>query len=139
MDGIDKQIKDVAVGDLVWSFNFSTNQKELNKVLEIISPVLDDIVEIKFKNGVSILSTFDHPYYNVDGNLISYSPEKTMKWYKGEILKMDTGSVCIDIDGNSIEIESITEIVSPIQTYNLFVENNHNFYANSILVYDEQK
>jgi hypothetical protein len=139
MDGIDKQIKDVVVGDLVWSFNFNTNQKELNKVLEIISPVLDDIVEIKFKNGVSILSTFDHPYYNVDGKLISYSPEKTMEWYKGEILKMDTGSVCIDIDGNSIEIESITEIVSPIQTYNLFVENNHNFYANSILVYDEQK
>ena len=139
MDGLNKQIKDVAVGDLVWSFNFSTNQKELNKVLEIISPVLDDIVEIKFKNGVSILSTFDHPYYNVDGNLISYSPEKTMKWYKGEILKMDTGSVCIDIDSNSIEIESITEIISPIQTYNLFVENNHNFYANSILVYDEQK
>jgi len=62
-----------------------------------------------------------------------------MKWYKGEILKMDTGSVCIDIDSNSIEIESITEIISPIQTYNLFVENNHNFYANSILVYDEQK
>ena len=62
-----------------------------------------------------------------------------MKWYKGEILKMDTGSVCIDIDGNSIEIESITEIISPIQTYNLFIENNHNFYANSILVYDEQK
>lgn len=137
--GINKQIKDIVVGDLVWSFNFNTNQKELNKVVEIISPVLDDIVEIKFKNGVSILNTFDHPYYNVDGKLISYSPEKTMEWYKGEIIKMDTDSICIDIDGNSIEIESITEIISPIQTYNLFVENNHNFYANSVLVYDEQK
>lgn len=139
MDGIDKQIKDVVVGDLVWSFNFDTNQKELNKVSEIVSPIQDDIVEIKFKNGTSILNTFDHPYYNVDGKLISYSPEKTMEWYKGEILKMDIGSVCIDINGNNVEIESITEIVSPIQTYNLFVENNHNFYANSILVYDEQK
>lgn len=139
MNGIDKQINEVVVGDLVWSFNFDTNQKELNKVVEIVSPIQDDIVEIKFKNGTSILNTFDHPYYNVDGKLISYSPEKTKEWYKGEILKMDTDSVCIDINGNKVEIESITEIVSPIQTYNLFVENNHNFYANSILVYDEQK
>ena len=139
MDGIEKEIKDVVVGDLVWSFNFNTNQKELNKVLEIVSPIQNDIIEIKFKNGTSILNTFDHPYYNIDGTLISYSPEKTKEWYNGEILKMDISSVCIDINGNKVEIESITEIVSPIQTYNLFVENNHNFYANGILVYDEQK
>jgi hypothetical protein len=133
------EIQKIEVGQFIWSFNFVKNEKELKEVLEIQSPIHDDIVTIEFNNGIIINNTFDHPFYNENGKLISYNPSKTMDWYKGEILQMEVGNKCIDINGNLLEIKSITENIKPIQTYTLFVKDNKNFYANSVLVYDEQK
>jgi hypothetical protein len=135
----EKLISEVNLGEKVWSFNFEKNEKELKEVIDIQSPLHDDIVEIKFTNGVIIKNTFDHPYYNENGELISYNPEKTMKWYNGNVSPMTVGSKCIDINGNIVEVESIEENVGEIETYTLFVKDNKNFYANDILVYDEEK
>jgi hypothetical protein len=135
----DKSIKDIQKGDLVWSYNFNTNTKELKEVLEIVSPVHDNIVEITFSNGITNKNTFDHLYYNSLGEMISYKPEETQKWFNGIVEKMQIGDKCLDKNGNVLEIVSINENINPIQTYTLFVKDNKNFYANGVLVYDEQK
>ena len=136
---INKPIKSISVGDLVWSYNFNTNTKELKEVIGIVSPIHDSIVDIQFSNGSVVKSTFDHIYYNADGNMISYEPDKTKQWYNGEVEKIKIGDKCLDEDGNEIEVISIIEEFSTTQTYTLFIKDNQNFYANGVLVYDEEK
>jgi hypothetical protein len=132
-------IENIKVGDLIWSYNFKTQTKELKKVLEIVAPMHDDIVEVEFSNGTLNKNTFDHPYYTIEGSLLSYSPEKTKKWYNGEVNQLSVGTVCLDINNNEVEVISIIENLNNTQTHTLFVEDNKNFYANGILVYDEEK
>lgn len=139
MSNGEKEIKDVQIGDLVWSYDFNTNTKELKKVLEIQSPMHDDIVEIKLSNGVVVKATFDHPFYKSDGTLVSYLPEKTTQWLQGNVSKIQLNDELLHIDGSNVVVESINENVNSIQTYTLFVEDNKNFFANGVLVYDEQK
>lgn len=141
MENVNKQIKDVKVGDLVWSYNFLTNVKELKEVLEVVAPIHDDIVEITFSNGVVNKNTFDHLYYNAFGEMVSYKPERSKEWFSGNvnINEIKIGDKCLDEDGNELEVVSINENINPIQTYTLFVKDNQNFYANGVLVYDEQK
>jgi hypothetical protein len=139
LDGLSTPIKNVNVGDLVWSYNFNTNTKELKEVLEIQSPIHSDIIEVTLSNGIKIINTFDHPYYNINGDLISYNPSKTMEWYNGNVLEMKIGDSVYNENHELIQIVDIVEIINPIQTYTLFVKDNQNFYANGVLVYDEQK
>lgn len=139
IDGGEKQIKDIEVGDLVWSYNLDNNTKELKSVLEIQSPMHDDIVEIELSNGVVIKATFDHPFYKADGTMVSYSPEKTTLWLNGVVSKIQLDDELIHIDGSNVVVKSIKENLNLIQTHTLFVEDNNNFFANGVLVYDEQK
>ena len=132
-------IEDIKVGDLVWSFNFETQIKELKKVLQVVAPMHDDIVDVEFSNGKTNKNTFDHPYYTIEGSLTSYLPEKTKEWYNGNVSQLSIGTICLDENNNGVDVISITENLDNIQTYTLFVEDNKNFYANGILVYDEEK
>jgi hypothetical protein len=135
----DVLIEDIKVGDLVWSFNFETQTKELKKVLQVVAPMHDDIVEVEFSNGTLNKNTFDHPYYTIEGSLSSYLPERTKEWYNGDVSQLSVGTTCLDENNSGVEVTSITENINTIQTYTLFVEDNKNFYANGILVYDEEK
>lgn len=132
-------IEDIKLGDLVWSYNFETQTKELKKVLDIVAPIHNDIIEVGFSNGAVNKNTFDHPYYTIEGSLTSYLPEKTKQWYNGDVNQLSVGTTCIDQNNIGVEVTSITEDLNDIQTYTLFIEDNKNFYANGILVYDEEK
>jgi hypothetical protein len=134
-----KNIKDVNIGDLVWSYNFEINQKELKKVTQIVSPMHDNIVHITLSNDTTIVLTTDHPLYTNDGTLVSYNPSETNEWYEdGNVGALTIGTKLKTIDGD-IEVISIETSNNNIQTYTLFVEDNKNFYANNVLAFDEQK
>ena len=135
----DVLIEDVKPYDLVWSYNFHTQTKELKRVSQVVAPMHDDIVEIGFNNGVVNSNTFDHVYYSITGGKLSYSPEKTKLWYNGDVEQIKIGDTCISENGETVTVTSINENINNRQTYTLFVEGNNNFYANGILVYDEEK
>jgi hypothetical protein len=135
----DVKIENVKIGDMVWSYNFGKKEKELKKVLQIQNPHHEDIVEVKFSNNVTIKNTFDHPYYNEKGELMSYRPEKTMQWFNGEVKQLRVGEKCQSVNGEMVTVQSIIKSINNIRTRTLFVEDNNNFYANGILVYDEKK
>ena len=71
--------------------------------------------------------------------MLSHLPEKTKEWYNGVVEQIKVGDFCIDENGDNVEVKSITENLNNIQTYTFFVKDNNNFYANGILVYDEEK
>lgn len=134
------EIQHIKVNDLVWSYNLQTGQKELKPVIGITAPLHDNIIKIEFDNGTSIVSTTDHPFYSENDALISYDPSVTNQWHpERNVGQMNVGSKCKSFDGDILGVASIEEINKEIQTYTIFVEDNKNFYANGVLVYDEKK
>lgn len=139
-DGSSKPIEQVKVGDEVVSFNESTKEKEVKKVLSTNSPVHDDIVTYELENGVALSCTYDHPIYSNNLELFSYSPAKTNSIYDidREVKEAGAGIKVLDIDSNSIGISNISsKKEESVQTYIFTVEDNHNFYANGILVHNK--
>jgi hypothetical protein len=124
---------------MVYSLNFETNEKELKEVYDKVSPVQTDMVEVKLTNGTINLNTTDHPYYNTFGEMVSYRPDLTKKWHFGDVGQLSVGDILITFDGLTTIVESLTEINVETNTHTIYVKDNHNFYANGVLVYDEKK
>lgn len=140
-DGSEKNIEDVVDGDIVISFNESTLQNEPKKVIGLKTPIHNDIVKYLFSNGTEITSTFDHPFY-VDGlELASYTPFLTNKRYElnREVKQIKIGDMLYVSNGVSrTALKDIIEMDEiDTQTYIITVEDNHNFYANGILVHNK--
>lgn len=141
-DGSEKNIEDVVVGDEVLSFNESTLQNEVKKVIKLFSPIHYDLVKYEFANQTSITSTFDHPFYVGDLELASYAPFLTNKRYEldKEVRQIKIGDMVYLSNGVSkTAIKDIIELdETETQTYIIAIEDNHNFYANGILVHNKQ-
>jgi hypothetical protein len=138
-DGSQKSIKNIQPGEIVLSFNESKNQIEENRILSKIGKITDSIVRYTFTNGVVIESTKDHPYYVNGLKIASFDPITTTDKYGFEIdvdlIKI--GDIVNLEDGSTSIIESIEELDNLQKVYTLEIENNHNFYANGILVHNK--
>ena len=125
-DDGDKEIKDIKIGDLVYSYNFVTDKIELKKVINIINGPLsldkNEFYHIYFTNG-DIRATYDHPFY-VNGQLVD-----------AEDLKI--GDELFDMYGRK---ETINKIVIEKDytdySYGITIADNHNFFANEVLVHN---
>ena len=62
-DGSLKNIEDIEVGDSILSYNLETASTQADEVLELHSPINNNMIRMAFSDGTVILSTFDHPYY----------------------------------------------------------------------------
>lgn len=135
-----KNIEDIVVGDIVVTLNEESGEKEGKKVYETVSPIHDDIVTYSLEDGSSVTSTYDHPYYVEGLELKSSNPAQTNELYKidKEVTKIGLGDKLIKSDGSTAAITGINagEVVDT-QTFLLRVEDNHNFYANGILVHNK--
>ncbi len=140
-DGSEKNIEDVIEGDEVVSFNESTLQNEVKKVIGLKTPIHNDLVKYEFANQTSIVCTFDHPFYVGDLELASYTPFLTNKRYElnKEVKQIKVSDMVYLSNGVSrTAIKDIIELdEKDTQTYIITVEDNHNFYANQILVHNK--
>jgi intein/homing endonuclease len=140
-DGSEKNIEDVVEGDLILSFNELTLQNEVKKVIGLKTPIHNDLVKYEFTNQTSITSTFDHPFYVGDLELASYDPFLTNKRYEldKEVRQIKIGDMFYLSNGvGKTALKDIIELDSTdTQTYIITVEENHNFYANGILVHNK--
>ena len=94
-----------------------------------------------FSNQTEIVCTFDHPFYVGDLELASFAPFLTNKRYEigKEVRQIKVGDlVYLPTNKSKTAIKDIIELDSnDTQTYIITVENNHNFYANNILVHNK--
>jgi intein/homing endonuclease len=138
-DGSEKNIEDVELGDVVLSFNEETQTIEPKKVINLNSPIHNDLIQYTLSSGTTITSTFDHPYYVNGLELASYKPELTNSRYDiaRNVNQIKVGDVVRFKDGGFHSIDNIEELpLVDTQTYIVTVEDTHNFYANGILVHD---
>jgi intein/homing endonuclease len=139
-DGSEKNIEDISIDDVVLSYNEEKGIIESKKVLNLNSPIHDDLVEYTLSNGTKIISTYDHPYYVNGLQLASYKPNWTNERYDlpTEVISIKAGDRVNLIDKETAVIESILELDRvETQTYIFSVEGNRNFYANGILVHNK--
>lgn len=139
-DGSEKNIEDIVIGDEVLSYNEELGIKESKKVIQTNDPIHNDLVKYGLSNGEFITSTYDHPFYVNELDLASFRPDLTNKKYqiKKLINQIKEGDIVILNNGNNVKIVSI-EIQPEIktQTYIITVKDNHNFYANNVLVHNK--
>ncbi len=129
-DGTYKPIEEINIGDKVFT------QLGNEEVLEIFSPVHDNILEYTFSDGTKTKNTSDHPYYVVDKGWCSNVPELTNERYEIVTNEFVCGDICVDDNDEQIELVNIEELGGEFQTYT-FSTNSKTYYANTILVHSE--
>jgi intein/homing endonuclease len=140
-DGSEKNIEDVVIGDEVLSFNGIENESK--KVVGVKTPIHDDMVKYVFANQTEIICTYDHPFFVAGGNgeLASYAPFLTNSRYNigKDVRQIKVGDlVFVNESKSQTAIKDIVEMdLGDTQTYIFTVEDNHNFYANGILVHNK--
>lgn len=135
-----KNIEDIVVGDKVVTHNEETGEAELKEVYEVLAPIHSDIVTYTLADGSSVTSTYDHPYYVEGLNLKSSNPVKTNELYDlpKEVTQIGLGDILIKEDGTKSAITGIVaQEFKETQTYLLRVNDNHNYFANNILVHNK--
>ena len=117
-----KNIEEIKAGDKVYSYNLDNNNIELKKVTNIIkSNTIDTYVVTIDKNKVEM--TPKHQVYIIDKG-----------WTRAYDLKV--GDKMLGINGEKISINNIEykRYSTPIDTYNLTVEGNSNYFITDIQV-----
>jgi intein/homing endonuclease len=138
-NGESKNIEDVKVDDEVLSFNEEKGIIEIKKVISTKQPLHNDLVKYVFDNSLEVTSTHDHPFYVNGLDLASFKPLLTNERYNlgKEVKQIKVGDV-VNSTNSEAKIVSIIELPEvETQTYIITVEDNHNFYANGILVHNK--
>ena len=132
-----KNVEDVKIGDVVLSYNFSTSKVEPQKVKGIGSKMVNKIVRYTFDDDSILESTLDHPLYSIQNGWVSMDSDFTMEVYGLQTKDAEVGMTIFRQDGTNPTITSIEIITEPTIVYNVkTVENNHNFFANNLLVHN---
>ena len=140
-DGTEKNIEDVVAGDVVISFNEITLQNEPKSVIGLKQPVHSTMVKYHFANGGDVSCTYDHPLYVGNYEIASITPAVTNDRYNipNKIARQIVVGDTIHLsNGNTTTIQSIEDLpMLDYQTYLITIADNHNFYANNILVHNK--
>ena len=123
-------IEDIAVGDMVWSYDYKTGEKSLKPVTATSVRKTDEIIAIKIC-GETIVTTPEHPFFVVnDDRYEGYVPAKHLSI--GDFIQAADGSYqpITNIQHNTLE--------DPITVYNFTVDDNHSYYVgeNELLVHN---
>jgi ribonucleoside-diphosphate reductase alpha chain len=128
-DGITtKKIKDIILGEEIQTYNILKDKIEKNKVLWSGKTGTKEVVKSLFQNikntveTISIIHTYDHPFYVIGKNIDYFKSVRV-----GDYVKTNMNNLFKCIGQENYGIEDV---------YDITVENNHNFFANNILVHN---
>jgi|GEM_PF-3216054 len=131
-----KNIEDIKAGDRVLSQD-ENGRQSISTVQNLLSPVSNNMCQIKFTNGDSLDVTKGHPLFTqngwkaIDTNVAGVEdpgvPVSTLT--TGDFMEKDTGSWS--------QVSNISCWNTSIQTYNLTVDNSHDYFAGGFLAHNK--
>lgn len=130
-----KEIKDIEIGDNVWTFNVDTQKRELACVTMHMNKGVKDVFEVRtFHNQIE--GTSDHKLLCYDNNSLVYKEIKDIN--VGDLLVVDNSIDKQDKkDGFKTEKVRCKEYTGKKTTYDITVSNkNSNFFANGIVTHN---
>ena len=123
-------IEDIAVGDMVWSYDYKTGEKSLKPVTATTVRETDQVISLEV-GGETIVTTPEHPFYVVNHD--EYDGYTSAKY-------LSVGDCILTASGEALAIDGITSqtLDEPISVYNISVEDNHCYYIgeNELLVHN---
>ena len=135
-----KNIEDIAIGDIVKSWNEDTGNINSSKVTKLIPSSQSNMIILNF-GDIETKNTFDHPYYVEGKGWCSYKPELTIAKHGLEKVKqLEVNDICYKYNNgilNKITLTKIEEDLGEVQTYIFKVEKDNTFFANNILVHNK--
>lgn len=139
-DGSYKNIEDIRIGDKVLSYDTVKGRFTTWRVKMLGKPV-HPVISI---NHGLVRVTVDHPFFvkKTTGEVgwAAFDVERAEKvvTFNGDLLRMEIGDKLFTSDGKWIEITSIEDNSTPVQTYNILsFSGTKTYFANNILVYEE--
>ena len=117
-----KNIEDIKIGDKVYSYNLDNNSLELKKVLNTIKSNTIDTYKATI-GGKTVEMSPKHQLYIIDKG-----------WVRA--YNLNVNDKLLDVNGKQITISKIEykKYDSPIDTYNLTIEGNNNYFVTDIQV-----
>ena len=150
-DSVPKEISKVAVGDMVYSWNFRLGKLERVSVIDVMEPRQSIVYKIELESGHDIEVTGGHPFCVEEQGWKVVSMEDYKKevedgntWdseeVKGEIKVgdyiMDVNNALLDQDLHESKVKSITKLEEQT-VYHFGVDGeSHNFFANGMMVHN---
>jgi intein/homing endonuclease len=124
-NGDVKNIEDVVVNEEVLTYNEESGITEKGIVSNLKQHEVHSVIRLTFDNNNIIITTHEHPFFVQDKG-----------WVKaGELQPLD---MCKKVDGSESLISTVETLEETHTVYNLLsVSENHNFYANGILVHNK--
>ena len=144
-DNSYKNIENIKINEYVKSYNIETNKLEDKPVVKLLNDIHsgkdgDHTIIMKFSDGSQNHNTTTNPYWVKDKGWATFDVERHKKLYKWDCVQIEVGDICYkNVDGQLKEIElvSIKEVFDEIETFNIIVEDNHNYFATDILVHNK--
>ena len=126
-----KSIYDLNLGDLVSSYNSELDIVENVPIQQIIKPMHKNLYKVN-----NLILTEDHPVFDIDGKLLSVSPELTKQRYELNTEKLEIGHTLKTLNNEELIVEKIRRYNGEFKTYTILTKNN-NFFVDGILVHSE--
>jgi hypothetical protein len=131
-----KNIEDVKVGEMVMTFNHDNDTSEYKEVLEVMFKENESVITYVFEDETELTGTKDHPLYVVGKGYASFEPQQTLDDSGLNVEQIKVGDEVLHLDIDGVTITEIKEAGFE-DVYNLKnVQDNHNFYANDLLVHN---
>lgn len=138
-----KEIKDIEIGDKVWTFNVDAQKRELADVTMHMNKGVKDVFEIRTLHN-QIEGTSDHKLLCYENNSLVYKEIQDINI--GDLLVVDNSNNkqekkydLVNRLENSFKTEKVRykEYVGKKTTYDITVSNkNSNFFANGIVTHN---
>ena len=138
-----KEIKDIEIGDKVWTFNVDTQKRELAGVTMHMNKGVKDVFEIRTLHN-QIEGTSDHKLLCYENNSLVYKEIQDINI--GDLLVVDNSNNkqekkydLVNRLENGFKTEKVRykEYVGKKTTYDITVSNkNSNFFANGIVAHN---
>lgn len=123
-------IENIAVGDMVWSYDYKTGKKSLKPVTATTIRETNQVISVEI-GGEQIVTTPEHPFYVVNND--KYNGYVAAKY-------LSIGDCVQTAEGGYLPITSIKQetLDDSIAVYNFTVDDNHSYYVgeNELLVHN---
>ena len=137
----DKKIKDIVVGDIVYSYNLETKRIEKDLVTDKLHQGIKQIYQITTWYGNKIKLTSDHKVLTVNNSLSKF------KWTTiDEGLSKNEKILISDLDDEDDDLESVGDVfvdkilsikkLGTEEVFDITVQKNSNFFGNNIILHN---
>ena len=137
-DGSTINIEDIIGGESLLTYNTEKSTFEEGLVTNIFTPIHNDIIKLVIGNN-TVDCTSTHPFWSVNKNeWASLNPKETILNMNINIEQLEIGDILLNEKNEEVILDNIIEMdTEDIVTYDISVEPNHTYYANTILVHNK--